>query len=77
LVELKFLKIQFAGDSWAQRRFVGALPKLSVEASLSDSIQHVICLMKDTSPEDFGRHNQFNCQAAFMWLQMLLITLDT
>lgn len=69
--------MQFAGDSWARRHSVGALPKLSVEATLSGSIQYVICLMKDTSPEDFGRGNQFDCQAVFMWLQMLLITLDT
>lgn len=61
-----FLKIQLAGDAWARRRFAGSLPKLSVEASLSGSIQYVICLMKDTSPEDFGRRNQFNCQAVFM-----------
>lgn len=74
---LLFPKIQFTRDCWAGRGCVGSLPKLSVEARLSGSIQHVICLMKDTSPEDFGRRNQFNCQAVFMWLQMLLITLDT
>lgn len=64
LVEFKYFpkySLQETG-----RRCVGSLPKLSVEASLSGSIQHVICLMKDTSPEDFGRCNQFNCQAVFM-----------
>lgn len=57
LVEFKYFpkySLQETG-----RRCVGSLPKLSVEASL-------ICLMKDTSPEDFGRCNQFNCQAVFM-----------